>query len=66
MIMDVMQTSIMCLIRLSYAFFSMVPIFSPSTFAKGGLLLPTQVTDAALSEKFAASSMPVTTKKEKN
>lgn len=44
----------------------MVPIFSPSTFAKGGLLLPTQVTDAALSEKFDASSMPVTTKKEKN
>jgi len=66
MIMDVMQTAIMCLIRLSYAFFNMVPIFSPSTFAKGGLLLPTQVTDAALSEKFAASSMPVTTKKEKN
>ena len=38
----------------------MVPIFSPSTFAKGVLLLPTQVTEPALSEKFAASSIPRT------
>lgn len=36
----------------------MEPIFSPSTFAKGILLLPTHVTEDALSEKLEASSIP--------
>lgn len=39
-------------------FFSMEPISSPSTLVKGILLLPTQVTEDALSEKLEASSIP--------
>lgn len=36
----------------------MEPISSPSTLVKGILLLPTQVTEDALSEKLEASSIP--------
>lgn len=57
--MDLQLGESQILMTLAYVtFFSMEPIFSPSTFAKGMLLLPTHVTEDALSEKFDASSIP--------